>query len=79
MYADIETVPCCRTFYRHQFLRDGDQLSARLTGTIKVDSTNAFFESFMFARVEQESGKLEWLIERSVWGPLGGESDKEVS
>lgn len=42
-----------------------------MTGTIKVDSVYTTFESFMFAKVDKESGKLEWLIERSVWGPVG--------
>ena len=50
-----------------------------MTGTIKVDSNDTFFESFMFAKVEQESGKLEWLIERSVWGPAGGKPGHGVS
>ncbi|KAK9780022.1 putative mitochondrial substrate carrier protein [Seiridium cardinale] len=55
----------------HEFLRDGDQLAARMTGTIKVDSVNTTFESFMFAKVDKESGKMEYLIERSVWGRAG--------
>ncbi|KAF2966131.1 hypothetical protein GQX73_g7451 [Xylaria multiplex] len=54
------------------FLRDGNQLAAHMTGTIKVDGTDTAFESFMFGQVDKESGKLEWLIERSVWGPVGG-------
>ncbi|KAK8016719.1 hypothetical protein PG993_014908 [Apiospora rasikravindrae] len=55
----------------HEFLRDGDQLAARMTGTIKVEGAATDFESFMFAKVDKESGKLEWLVERSVWGPAG--------
>ncbi|VUC30546.1 unnamed protein product [Clonostachys rosea] len=55
----------------HEFLRDGDLLSAHMTGTIKVDGAPIFFESFMFAKVHKESGKMEHLIERSVWGPVG--------
>ncbi|KAJ7775158.1 hypothetical protein B0H16DRAFT_87577 [Mycena metata] len=55
----------------HEFLRDGDQLAARMTGTIKVEGADTEFESFMFAKVDKESGKLEWLIERSVWGRPG--------
>ncbi|KAF2878552.1 hypothetical protein BDV95DRAFT_624960 [Massariosphaeria phaeospora] len=58
-----------------QFLRDGDQLAARMTGTIKVDGTETAFESFLFAKIDKESGKMEHLIERSVWGPVGGESE----
>lgn len=42
-----------------------------MTGTIKVDGADTAFESFMFAQVEKESGRLEWLIERSVWGAVG--------
>ncbi|KAI0857237.1 hypothetical protein F4860DRAFT_490407 [Xylaria cubensis] len=55
-----------------EFLRDGDRLAAHMTGTIKVDGADTTFESFMFARVEKESGKMEWLVERSIWGPAGG-------
>lgn len=43
-----------------------------MTGTIKVDGADTTFESFIFAQVEKESGRLEWIIERSVWGALGG-------
>lgn len=60
-------------YQSHEFLRDGDKLAARMTGTIKVDGTDTFFESFMFAEVEEKSGKMEWLIERSVWGAVGQE------
>ncbi|CAH0018964.1 unnamed protein product [Clonostachys rhizophaga] len=55
----------------HEFLRDGDLLSARMTGTIKVDGMPTHFECFMFAKVDRESGKMEYLNERSVWGPAG--------
>ncbi|CAH0051158.1 unnamed protein product [Clonostachys solani] len=60
----------------HEFLRDGDQLAARMTGTIKVDGVNTDFESFMFAKVDKASRKMEYLIERSIWGPVGGASTK---
>lgn len=63
----------------HEFLRDGDQLAARMTGTIKVDGADAQFESFMFAKLDKESGKMEWLIERSVHGPVGGEPEHGVN
>jgi hypothetical protein len=56
---------------REEFLRDGDQLAARMTGTLKVDSVATLFESFMFAKVDRETGKMEYLIERSVWGAVG--------
>ncbi|CAG9954681.1 unnamed protein product [Clonostachys rosea f. rosea IK726] len=49
-----------------EFLRDGDLLSARMTGTIKVDDVPTHFECFMFAKVDRESGKMEYLNERSV-------------
>ena len=55
----------------HEFLRDGDQLAARMTGTIKLDDIETAFESFMFGKVEGGSGRLEWLCERSVWGAVG--------
>ena len=51
-----------------EFLRDGDQLAARMTGTIKVDGADTQFESFMFGKIEKTSGKIETLIERSIWG-----------
>jgi hypothetical protein len=66
-------------FASHEFLRDGDQLAARMTGTIKVDGVDTEFESFMFAKIEKESGKIEWLIERSVWGPVDGASEHGVN
>lgn len=43
-----------------------------MIGTIKVDGVETEFESFMFAKLDEESGKLLWLIERSIWGPAGG-------
>ncbi|KAI0200431.1 hypothetical protein F4808DRAFT_428774 [Astrocystis sublimbata] len=55
-----------------EFLRDGDRLAAHMTGTIKVDGADTAFESFIFAKVEEASGKLDWMVERSVWGPVGG-------
>ncbi|XXG96729.1 hypothetical protein Hte_003020 [Hypoxylon texense] len=63
----------------HEFLRDGDQLAARMTGTIKVNGADTFFESFMFGKVDKGTGKMEWLIERSVWGPKGGAPEHGVS
>lgn len=63
----------------HEFLRDGDQLAARMTGTIMLDGVDTEFEKFMFAKIEPESGKMEWLIERSVWGPVGGKSEHGVN
>jgi hypothetical protein len=50
-----------------------------MTGTIKVDGADTDFESFMFGKVDKESGKLEYLIERSVWGPAGGASEHGVN
>ncbi|KAI1341444.1 hypothetical protein F5Y15DRAFT_413972 [Xylariaceae sp. FL0016] len=55
----------------HEFLRDGDQLAARMTGTIKINGEATDFESFMFAKIDKESGKMKYLIERSVWRPAG--------
>ncbi|CAG8984289.1 hypothetical protein HYALB_00010714 [Hymenoscyphus albidus] len=62
-----------------RILRNGDQLAARMTGSIKVDGADTEFESFMFAKVNAESGKMEWLIERSIWGPVGGVSKQGVN
>ncbi|KAG6358764.1 hypothetical protein INS49_012283 [Diaporthe citri] len=55
----------------HEFLRDGDQLAARMTGIISIDGVAVEFESFIFAKVDK-SGRLEWLKERAVSGPVGG-------
>jgi hypothetical protein len=60
---------------RDQFLRDGKKLAAHMTGTIEVQGVSTFFESFMFAEVEEGSGKLEWMVERSIWGPQGGKAE----
>lgn len=57
--------------YSHEFLRDGDQLAARLTGSISIGGVSTEFESFIFAKVDG-SGKVEWLKERAVNGPVGG-------
>ena len=67
------------TLLSEEFLRDGDQLAARMTGTIKVDGADTTFESFMFAKVDKESGRMEWLIERAVWGPTGAEPEHGVN
>jgi hypothetical protein len=62
-----------------EFLRDGDQIAARMTGTIKVEGVDNFYESFMFGKVDKASGKLEYLIERSVWGQVGKEPEHGVN
>lgn len=62
-----------------EFLRDSNQLAAHMTGTIKIDGTETFFESFMFGEVDNETGKLEHLIERSVWGAVGKEPEHGVN
>lgn len=66
-------------FTSHQFLRDGDQLAARMTGTIKIDGAATEFESFMIAMVDKESGRMEWMIERSIWRPVGGPPEHGVN
>lgn len=48
-----------------------------MTGTIKVDGNEAEFESSMFAKLDS-AGRMEWLKERSVWGPAGGAADKGI-
>ncbi|KAI0137901.1 hypothetical protein F4776DRAFT_90642 [Hypoxylon sp. NC0597] len=63
----------------HEFLRDGNQLAARMTGTIKVSGADTEFESFMFGRVDKATGKMEWLVERSVWGSAGGAPEHGVN
>ncbi|KAF7527304.1 hypothetical protein G7054_g10533 [Neopestalotiopsis clavispora] len=63
----------------HEFLRDGDNLAARMTGTIKIDGVETAFESFMFAKIDKETGKMEHLVERSVWGAVGKAPDNGVN
>jgi hypothetical protein len=46
-----------------------------MTGTVKMDGQDTAFESFMFAKIEEESGKMEWLIERIVSVPVSKELD----
>ncbi|KAF7918816.1 uncharacterized protein EAE98_009594 [Botrytis deweyae] len=62
-----------------QFLRDGDNLAAHMKGTIQVDGEDTEFESFMFGKVDKQSGKLAWLQERSIWGPQGGAPEHGVN
>ncbi|KAI1140228.1 hypothetical protein F5Y05DRAFT_377596 [Hypoxylon sp. FL0543] len=52
----------------HEFLRDGDQLAARMVGTITINGSDTEFESFMFGKVDKATGKMAWMVERSVWG-----------
>ena len=49
-----------------------------MTGVIKLDGTSTSFESFLFAKVNAE-GKMEYLIERSVWGEAGKEPVEGVN
>ena len=46
---------------------------------ITADGHKLFYESFMFGKVDKESGKMEYLIERSVYGPVGKEPDQGVN
>lgn len=49
-----------------------------MTGTLKVEGVETKFESFMFAKLEEGSGKMLWLIERSIWGPADGAPEHGV-
>ena len=42
--------------------------AAFVYAAVQIEGNPNKFESFMFAKVHKESGKLESLIERSVWG-----------
>lgn len=42
-----------------------------MDGVIKLDGQSTYFESFLFAKVDPDTGKMEYLIERAVWGPPG--------
>jgi hypothetical protein len=64
---------------RDEFLRDGDRLAAHMNGTMDVDGAKVQFESFMIGKVEEGTGKLAWLIERAVWGPVGAEPTEGVN
>lgn len=59
--------------YSHEFLRDGDQLAARMTGTLTIGGVAFEFESFIFGKVDG-SGRFEWMKERTISGPVGGAS-----
>lgn len=48
-----------------------------MTGSIKVDGIETVFESSMFAKLDS-AGRMEWLKERSVWGPPGAAADKGI-
>jgi hypothetical protein len=50
-----------------------------MTGTIKVEGADTFFESFIFAKVDIDTGKLVHLTERSVWGAVGKEPEHGVN
>jgi hypothetical protein len=65
--------------HSEEFLRDGDQLAARMTGTMKIDGVESHFESFMFAKLEKGTGKMISLTERSVWGRVGEEYEHGVN
>lgn len=60
------------------FVRDGDRLAARMTGTIKLNGEDTKFEANMFAKVDPETGKMLHLTERAVWGQVGAEMDHGV-
>ena len=53
------------------FLRDGDMVAAHMDGTLAVDGVENGFESFVFAKVDGATGKLEWVVERNAWDKLG--------
>jgi hypothetical protein len=42
----------------HEFPRDGDQLVGRMTGTMEIDGVKSKFESFMFAQIEEATGRM---------------------
>lgn len=52
------------------FLRDGDMLAARMTGTLRIEGTDSEFETFFVAKLDS-AGKMVWLKDRSVYGPVG--------
>ncbi|KAI0443673.1 hypothetical protein F4803DRAFT_303899 [Xylaria telfairii] len=62
-----------------EFLRDGDRLAAHMMTTIDIDGVISSIESFIFGKVDKESGKLEWMIERSIWGETGQALRRGVS
>jgi hypothetical protein len=46
-----------------------------MTGSIKIEGAEMVFETFTIAKVDEKSGKLEWMMERSVWGAPGQEPE----
>lgn len=49
-----------------------------MVGTIEIEGSDTAFESFMFGKVDMKSGKLVYLIERQIYGPLGGPPDHGI-
>ncbi len=49
-----------------EFLRDGDQMATHLTGVLKMGGKDITFESFVFAKVDTQSGKIKSMVERAV-------------
>lgn len=52
-----------------EFLRDGDQLATRLTGTVKISGFTVEFETFLIGKVDPASGKMLSVVERSSSSP----------
>jgi len=57
----------------HDFVLDGNKLAVRVTGISKTSGHESAFESFIFAEIDKEAGKLTSSNIRSVTGPVGGE------
>jgi len=55
-----------------EFLRDGPRLAAHMTETLKPDGVDNTFVSFIVARVDEKNGKVEYMIERSIWNRPDG-------
>ncbi|KAH8760502.1 hypothetical protein F5883DRAFT_563846 [Diaporthe sp. PMI_573] len=62
----------------HDFLRDGDMLAARMTGTLKIEGMDSEFETFFVAKVDS-AGKMLWLKDRSLYGPVGEVIKKDAN
>jgi hypothetical protein len=51
-------------------------LAAHMVGTMELDKVMVNYEASLFSEVEEKSGRLKWLVETAVWGPV--DDSKEV-
>lgn len=50
-----------------------------MVGTMDIDGVKSKFDSYMFAELEEGTGKMVSLKERVVWGPADGDWEHGVN